>query len=602
MSDQTITFLILGVSVVIFVWNRLPVGVVALGVALALWATDILTVEQMVEGFGSPTVVLIAALFVVAEALDAAGVTTWAGQQLVKHAGTSQAGLMVLVMVMVAILSALITPNGSVAALVPMVVVLAVRLGHTPSQLLMPLAFAAHAGALLVLTGSPVSLLVSEAAYDAGEGRIAYFEVALVGAPLLIGTILVAVLFGPRVLPNRSATTLARDLSRLPQDLRNHYLPDETLARLLVPADSPLVGTSMNKIDLPDSIDAHILAVTDQTSKPLLDTALEPGKVLVVRGSTEGIRRFAEAYGLVFVPESKTNPVTAGLVNREFGVAEVIISPRSAYTGERVYPGMVTDSGSLVVLAVQRPGTDLGNDDIELRAGDSLLLQGSWNALEQHTRDPNVMLVDTPDAIRRQTLPLGPKAIPALLILAAMVVLLATGLLPAVVVTLGAAIAMILFSVVTVDQAHRSMAWSTLILVAAMIPLSTAITETGAAQTLAEGFVDVVGDAGSLPLLIGLFLITAILGQMISNTATALIIIPVALSIAAETGDSPMALLMCVNVAAAASLLTPVATPANLMVMEPAGYRFDDYWKLGLPVMVVYFMVAVFLVPVIWPL
>ena len=322
----------------------------------------------------------------------------------------------------------------------------------------------------------------------------------------------------------------------------------------------------------------------------------------MVRGSTEGIEHFTAEFGLLIVPESASNPIASGLVNRGFGVAEVIVTPRSAYTGERVYPGMVTDIGNLVVLAVQRHGGDLGTGTTILRAGDSLLLQGNWNALEQHTKDPNVVLVDTPDAIRRQTVPLGPKAMPAVIVLAVMVALLATGLMPAVVVTLGAAIAMVLVNVVTVDQAHHSMAWTTLILVAAMIPLSTAITETGAAQTLAEGFVDLVGGAGSYPLLIGLFLITAILGQMISNTATALIIIPVAVSVALETGDSPMALLMCVNVAAAASLLTPIATPANLMVMEPAGYRFDDYWKLGLPVMLVYFAFGVFLVPLIWPL
>jgi di/tricarboxylate transporter len=602
MSDQTITLLILGISVVIFVWNRLPVGIVALVVALSLWATDILTVDQMVEGFGSPTVILIAALFVVAEALDAAGITTWASQQLITHAGDSRTRLLVLVMVTVAVLSALITPNGSVAALYPMVVVLAVRLGHTPSLLLMPLAFAAHAGALLVLTGSPVSLLVSDAAADAGEGRIAYFEVALVGVPLLVGTIAIAVLFGPALLPKRNATTFSRDLSRLPQDLLEQYMPRETLARILVPADSPLVGMIASKIDIPPTVDAHIISLQDQKARPLPDNIVRPGKVLVVRGSDEGIAQFAAMFGLMIVPESATNPIVAGLVNRNFGVAEVIVSPRSAYTGEQVYPGMVTDSGSLVVLAVQRHGEDLGTGKTVLRAGDSLLLQGNWNALEQHTKDPNVVLVDTPDAIRRQTVPLGPKAIPALVVLAAMVILLATGLMPAVVVTLGAAIAMVLLNVVTVDQAHRSMAWTTLILVGAMIPLSTAITETGAAQTLAEGFVDLIGGAGSYPLLIGLFLITAVLGQMISNTATALIIIPVAVSVAVETGDSPMALLMCVNVAAAASLLTPIATPANLMVMDPAGYRFNDYWRLGLPVMLVYLVVAVVLVPLVWPL
>lgn len=183
-----------------------------------------------------------------------------------------------------------------------------------------------------------------------------------------------------------------------------------------------------------------------------------------------------------------------------------------------------------------------------------------------------------------------------------MVVLLATGIVPAAIATLLAAIAMVLLRVVTVEQAHRSMAWTTLILVAAMIPLSNAITDSGTAETLAKGLMDVIGGGGPYVIMTGLFLITAILGQMISNTATALILIPITISIAAEGGYSPMALLMCLNVAAAAALLTPIATPANLMVMGPAGYRFGDYWKLGLPVMAVYYVVAVVLVPLMWSL
>jgi di/tricarboxylate transporter len=169
-------------------------------------------------------------------------------------------------------------------------------------------------------------------------------------------------------------------------------------------------------------------------------------------------------------------------------------------------------------------------------------------------------------------------------------------------VCIGAAIAMVLLGVISVDQAHRSKSWTTLILVAGMIPLSTAISQTGVAEDLAEAMVNLVGDAGPRMILVGLFIVTAVLGQLISNTATALVLIPITISVAAQMGLSPVALLMCVNVASAASLLTPVATPANTMVMGPAGYKFGDYWKLGLPVMLVYFVVAVYLVPLIWPL
>jgi di/tricarboxylate transporter len=262
---------------------------------------------------------------------------------------------------------------------------------------------------------------------------------------------------------------------------------------------------------------------------------------------------------------------------------------------------MVTESGQLTVLAILRGGDVFNQGETTLRAGDSMLLQGTWDALDQHTRDPDVLLVDAPDAIRRQAIPLGSRAAPALAVLAGMVFLLTTGAVPAAVAGLLAAIAMILLGVVSVERAHQSLSWTTLILVAGMIPLSTAITQTGAADLLAGSIVDVIGGGSPYVLLLGIFLVNAALGQLISNTATALILIPIALAVAAESGISPMPLLMCVNVASAAALLTPVATPANVMVMKPGGYQFGDYARLGLPVLLLYLLVAVFLVPIFWP-
>jgi di/tricarboxylate transporter len=186
-------------------------------------------------------------------------------------------------------------------------------------------------------------------------------------------------------------------------------------------------------------------------------------------------------------------------------------------------------------------------------------------------------------------------------VLGAMVVLLATGAVPAVVAGLLAAGALILLGVLTVGQAYRAISWTTVILVAGMIPLSTAMQETGAAALVAEGLVGALGGFGPHALVFGLVLLTVLFGQMISNMATAFIVIPIAVSIAAETGTSVLPLLMAVNVAAAASFLTPVATPANLMVMGPGGYRFGDYWKLGLPLALLSILVATILVPLIWP-
>jgi di/tricarboxylate transporter len=517
-SQSTITFLILGVTVAVFVWDQLPVGVVAFGVALSLWATGVLELEQALGGFGDPTVIFIASLFVVSEGLDSTGVTAWAGQRLIAGAGDSRTRLIVLMMGLVAVLTALISVNGSVAALLPVVAVMAVRLRMSPSQLLMPLAFGAHAGSLIALTGSPVNVIVSEYADEAGVGRFGFFEFALVGLPLLVGTIAIVVLFGERLLPNRKTRVITRDLGEL-------------------------------------------------------------GRTVV------------EQYSLDADPEA--------LVSRRSGVAEVVVPPRSALIGETVFPGMVTESGDLVVLAVQRRGEDLPGET-EVIVGDTLLLQGAWPALEYHLDDPDLLVVDRPALVRRQAVPLGPGAKRTLAILAGMVILLVAGWVPPAVAGLLAAGAIILSRVLTVEEAYRGIAWTTVILVGGMIPLSTAMVETGAAEQLAEALVGGIGDAGPHALLLGLVFLTLALGQLISNMATALIVIPIAVSAAAELDVSPKPLLMGVCVAAAASFLTPVATPANLMVMGPGGYRFGDYWKLGLPLLALFSVVAVLLVPVFW--
>jgi di/tricarboxylate transporter len=517
MSDSTVTFIVLGAAVAVFVWDRLPVSVVALGVTLALWATGVLGLDQALEGFGDPTVIFIASLFVVTEGLEATGVTTWAGQALLARVGASRARLITLTMGLVAVLTALISVNGAVAALVPVTVVMARRLDRRPSQLLMPVAFGAHAGSLLALTGTPVNVIVSDSASEAGVGHFGFFSFALVGVPLLAGTIAVVWLFGERLLPDRAARFPSRDFS--------------THARTLV-----------------------------------------------------------EQYELDHPPDE--------LLTRTSGVAELLIPPRSLLTGERVFAGMVTESGDLVVLGVQRRGEELAGEH-ELAVGDTLLVQGTWRALDRHLDPDEVLVVDPPELVRR-AVPLGKGAKRAIAVLVAMVVLLATGAVPPAVAWLLAAGALVVAGVLSIEQAYRGVSWTTVILVAGMIPLSTAMIRSGAAKQLADELVAVVGDAGPYALLAGLFVFTVVLGQLISNVATALIVIPIAISAAADMAVSAKPVLMAVAVSAAASFLTPVATPANLMVMEPGGYRFGDYWKLGLPLVALFGVVAILLVPVFW--
>ncbi|MHA6523566.1 SLC13 family permease [Tessaracoccus sp. G1721] len=518
MTDSVITLVVLGATVVLFILDRLPVAVVALLVPLSLWATGVLELGEATAGFGDPTVLFIAALFVVSEALDKTGVTAWVGNFAMEHGGDSPTRLMVTVMLVVAVLTALISPNGAVAALTPVVVVIALRAKRSPSEMLLPTAFAAHAGSLLMLTGSPVTVLVADYVEEVTGQRMGLFTIAAVGVPLVLITILMVIVFGSKLIPTRTPARALRDFGAHGDTLAAHY-------------------------------------------------------------GVEGSH--------------------ATLMERGSGAAEFIIPPRSQFIGDVVHRGMVTESGELVVAAMHHRGQDV-HEEVTLSAGDTLLLQGSWEALDNAAEDPDIMAVDDPDTVRRQAVPLGVGAKRAIGVLAGMVILLTTGLVPASVVGIVAALAMILLGVLTVEEGYRGISWTTVILVGGMMSMSAAMVASGAAQTLAERLVALIGDAGPYALLAGLFVITAVLGQLISNTATALIVIPVGISAAAQLDVSAVPVLIAVAVFAAGALLTPVATPANLMVMEAAGYRFGDYWKLGLPLLPIYGLVGIFLVPLIW--
>jgi len=428
MSGIAITFGIVGLMVVLFVSNRVPVPVVALGAALLLHATGVLELGQALSGFGDTTVLFIASLFGVSASLEASGVTAWVGRVLIHHAGESRTRLLALTMLLVGALTALIGVSGAVAALLPVVILVAVQLRRAPSQLLLPLAFAAHAGSMLVLTGSLVNVLLSDAATGAGLPAFGYFELTVIGVPLLAGTIAIVVLLGPALLPMRMGRLISEDLSKHARTLADQYQLAEGLARLEVTPGSPYVGRARGDLDLQS----------------------EPGLGLI---------------------------------------------------GQSMFPGMITPNGVLIILAIQRRGEGLGPGEVVLAAGDTLLLQGGWQALDELQHDPDVLVVDSPDLMRRQAGTLGAGAKRALAVLAVMVLLLATGAVPTVVAGLVAAIAMILLRVLRIEEAYRAINGTALIMIASLIPLSTAMYQSGAAALMADALVGLVGERSPYKLL-----------------------------------------------------------------------------------------------------
>lgn len=599
MTDSTTSLVILAVVIGLFVWNRLSVGLVAVLTALGLYATGVLDADQALAGFGDPVVVFIAALFVVSEGIDSTGVTGWLGQVLADRVGGGVRALSTAVMLLCALLTALISLNGSVAALLPMVVVVAMRVTVPPARMLMPMAFAGSAGSLLALTGSPVNVLVAAASDDNGAGGFAFFDFAVVGVPILLGTVLIALVAGPRLVPERESTHLPPDLSGYAATIAQHYALHDGLYRLRVRTGSPAVGRPAPDLDLA-AYPGTVLVGAQRAGVPLgvTDSPLAVDDVLVLTGPPAEIGRLVVEQGLAVGAQPVTADPATPLLDRELGVIEVVVPPASSLVGRTVFPGLAATD--LVILGVRRLGKDRGNVRTELAAGDLLLLHGTWPDIDALIHDRDVLVVDSPDLVRRQAVAPGAPAVRAVVVLVAMIVLLATGAVPPAVAALTAAATMLLLRVVSPDQAYRAISWQTLVLIGGLIPLSTAIQTSGAADQVADVLVAAVGDGSPYLLMLALFALTAILGQIISNTATVLIVLPIAVAAAAETGVSVQPVLMLIAVAGAASLLTPIATPGNMMVMGPGAYRFGDYWKLGLVTMTWWLVVSLTVIPLVW--
>ncbi|TCR66310.1 SLC13 family permease [Bosea sp. BK604] len=599
MSPIESTAIIIAITIALFAWNGLPVIIVAFAAALSLWAAGVVTLEQALAGFGDRAVLLIASLFIVSAALERTGVTAWAGQFLIARAGeNNRTRLLVIIMTAAGCLTALISGSGAVAALMPVVVMAAIRLRQSPSQLLMPLAFSAHAGANMLLTGAPKNILVSEALEDAGLPGFGFAEFALVGLPLLIGTMAIILLLGRRLLPEQSSARLPADFSRHAQTLVEHYGLSDGIFRLRIRGSSPFIGMAPADVTLAGDARLELMAVqAGASAMPLRAPTVSEGDYLLVKGEAEAVAKLAAEAHLALRDDAADEGYS--LFSRHSGLAEVVIPPRSALIGRLMFPGMVTDSGDLVVLAVQRSGADLAPGDV-LRAGDTILLEGSWKALDLHLDDPDVLVVNSPDLVRRQAVPMGAGAGIAVAALVGLVLMLATGIVPPAVAGLTAAGVLILAGIISVEQSYRAINWTTVILVGAMMPLSTAMVQSGAAKLVADHLVALTGGGGPLVFLAGLFMLTASLGQIMSNTATTMLVIPIAMAAATSMGVSPRPIMMSLCIAGAASFLTPIATATNMMVMGPGGYSFSSYWKLGTPLMIWFFVMSVFYVPLIW--
>jgi di/tricarboxylate transporter len=595
---MTTTFVILGVTIVLFVWGRWPPDLVALLSLLALALSGVIGTSDALSGFGNPTVVMIAALFVVGEGLSRTGVTGWGGKRLLELARGSQKRLLVVVMAGTALLSAFISNTGTVATLLPAVVAAAWAVGSVPSKYLVPLAFAANTGGLLTLTGTPPNIVVAQTLEQSGLRPFSFFEYALIGGPLLIAAVVYMRFVGQKILPSRSADQRPVDVGADLADLATAYSLGENQFRLRVRSNSSLIGKTMMEAALGPTYGAPVLRIEGREIAP--DVDLREDDILVVRAPSETIDRLMQELGLGLQPPADS---ADEFVSKEIGLAEVILTPRSEHLGRKVAVGQVFERFTVQLLGVRRRGKPVVDRESKLEFGDSLLVRGTWESIgELQSERRNFVVVGTPEAMATELAGLRPRAPVAVAALVGMVVLMVSGVVPTVIAALIAAVAMILGGCLSTRDAYRSISWSSVVLIAAMIPMGRALETTGGASVVAEGLVNTLGNLSPVALMAGVFLLTTGFSQVINNTATAVLVAPIVIQAAVGLGVSPHPLLMIVAVAASTAFLTPIGTTTNILVYSPGGYSFTDYVKVGLPLMLLFLAVSLVLVPMIWPL
>ncbi|HEU5210479.1 MAG TPA: SLC13 family permease [Longimicrobiales bacterium] len=603
MSDTLLVYVILAATIALFMSERLRLDVVALLALLALMISGVLTPAESLAGFSDPVVIMIAALFVVAGAMLRTGLAERFGGFLGRFAGGGRRRATAVVMLGTGLLSAFMSTTGTVALMLPVVTSLAHRARLSPSLMLMPLAISALLGGLLTLIATPPNIIVANQLVEAGYAPFSFFDFTPVGLVLLGIGILLITLFGGRVLParapvDRPAGTEGVTLLPGTELVEGYELGQPT--RLRVSAASPLIGTSPAEAGLRSRFDVNVVAIhRPQRRTGRMDrlprTAEQPvraGDELDVHGPADAIEAMAaeiglEHLGIVAAPETE--------------LAEVLLTPRSRLVGETLSSVRFRSRNSVNVLSVRRQGQPLVGAlaDIPLRFADTLLVAGTAPAIERLRNDPDFVVVARTHDTRTGG-PFSRREIAALLILVGMLVLLAFELLPAVAAVLVAAVAMVLTGCLHANEAYREINWESVVLIAAILPMATALQKTGGVDQIVA-LLGPVAAVGPIALLAAIYVLTGVMGLFISNTATAALVAPVALGAAVQLGVSPYPVLMTVAIASSAAFSTPVSTPANMLVLGPGAYRFRDYVRVGVPLQVIIGIATLVIVPLLFP-
>lgn len=604
---------ILSITIALFIWGKFPPDVVALISMLTLYLTGILDVKETLSGFSNTTVIMIAALFIIGEGLSRTGWTALAGQRFVSWAGRSIPKLLVIVTLGASVLSGFVSNTGTVAALLPVTVSAAWSAGTLPSKLLMPVAFGSNTGGLLTLTGTPPNIIASNTLIENNLEGFSFFEFGLIGLPLLVIAILYFRYIGYRLLPKRQTNERPADIDAEMHKWISSYSIGDNLYRLRIRSMSPLINTKMGDWNFELNHQIAVMRLKRRHPSPLQqkvpqfvelpepDTEMRYHDIITVKGTPEDVDKLVLKFSLGIIPTTaEKDTLKNELINQEVGMAEMLITPNSIFVGKTINLGNYLKRAGVQLLAASRNNRPL-TGKIKIEAGDAFVIRGPWENIENlKALYENVVISGSPEALSKNVATLSTRSYIAMGTLILMILLLVFKVFPGAITALICAGIMLLTRCVPISKAYKGISWTSVVMIAAMIPMGTALQKTGIAEMAANGLVEMLGSIHPTVLLGGIFLLTTAFSQTINNSATAVLMAPIALLAATSLGVSPKPYLITVAVSASTAFLTPVGTTTNAMVMSSGGYKFIDYIKVGGPLLLLFFIATLVLVPLIW--
>lgn len=591
--DNILVLLILFGALILFVSEKLRVDVVAMVVLAALLLTGLVSVEEAFAGFSSPAVITVIAVFIISGALYYSGVADALARAVLKVAGNSPVRLLVIIMITAGIMSAFMNNIGAVAIMLPAVVSAANSLKIPPSRLLLPLAFSALLGGNLTLIGTPPNILASSllASYPNLE-PFSFFDFLPMGAIVFIAGITYMATIGRHLLPDHRPVSAPSEAYQL-----RPYLSE-----LLVTEGSSLVGKSVPAAELGETYNLNVIHIERQDKQPIFpspDQRVRVGDVLLVEGQPSDIIKANETLRLISVP-AHDNGLERDLTTGSATLAEIALGPRSDLAGLTLQEIDFRNRYDLSVLAMRHDGESIVSRlaDVPLEFGDALLVQGESSKIDQLRRENDFLVLDRPPTETRR---LGKGRLAIVILIATLAVITFGWLDPAAGMFIGALL-MILTGVVRMDEAYDAIEWKAVFLIACILPLGVAMETSGTASLIANTIVSAVGGMGPMAVLLAVFILTALMTEVISNAAATVLVVPIAIDTALSLGASPYAFVMAVVIAASTSFLLPIGHQVNVLVYGPGGYKVTDYTRVGIWLnLIILIVVAVFL-PLLWPL